>query len=437
MRILLLGEYSNVHATLADGLRALGHEVTVVSNGDFWKDYPRDIDVSRRSGKLGGIALMAKVLTLLPRLRDYDIVQLINPMFLELKAERLRYIYRYLRRHNRCMVLGAFGMDYYWVHENITRRPLRYSDFNIGTTIRNDEAALKERRDWLGTTSLLPSEATLLSSEATLSSTDATLLSSGATLPSTDATLLSSDATLPSSGATLPQKGRLSRFIARDCDAIVCGLYEYWAVYHPLFPAKTSFIPFPIKLPAEPTEKSFAVGPSGLPSQTPPPLCLFIGISRARSAYKGTDIMLRAARALQQRYPTRVELRVAEGVPFVKYVRMMQGADAILDQLYSYTPSMNPLEAMAHGIICIGGGEPENYAILGDTDLKPIVNVLPTYDSVYHELEQLVLHPDRIAILKAQSVEYIRRYHDYNKVAQQYLDFYNKLLCNVPNADRA
>ena len=41
MKILLLGEYSNVHNTLADGLRALGHEVTVASNGDFWKNYPR------------------------------------------------------------------------------------------------------------------------------------------------------------------------------------------------------------------------------------------------------------------------------------------------------------------------------------------------------------------------------------------------------------
>ena len=40
MRILLLGEYSNVHATLAEGLRMLGHEVTVASNGDFWKNYP-------------------------------------------------------------------------------------------------------------------------------------------------------------------------------------------------------------------------------------------------------------------------------------------------------------------------------------------------------------------------------------------------------------
>lgn len=35
MKILLLGEYSNVHATLADGLRKLGHQVTVLSNGDF------------------------------------------------------------------------------------------------------------------------------------------------------------------------------------------------------------------------------------------------------------------------------------------------------------------------------------------------------------------------------------------------------------------
>ena len=41
MKILLMGEYSNVHATLADGLRKLGHQVTVVSNGDFWKNYPQ------------------------------------------------------------------------------------------------------------------------------------------------------------------------------------------------------------------------------------------------------------------------------------------------------------------------------------------------------------------------------------------------------------
>lgn len=132
MRILLLGEYSNVHATLAEGLRALGHQVTVASNGDFWKNYPRDIDLARKTTRWGGIMLLLKVLSLLPKWRGYDVVQLINPMFLELKAERILHIYNYLRLHNKKLFLGAFGMDYYWVNECITRKPLQYSDFNIG-----------------------------------------------------------------------------------------------------------------------------------------------------------------------------------------------------------------------------------------------------------------------------------------------------------------
>ena len=151
MKILLLGEYSNVHNTLADGLRALGHEVTVASNGDFWKNYPRDIDLARKPGKLGGILLMAKVYWSLLRWRNYDVVQLINPMFLELKAERLFPIYRYLRRHNKKMVLCAMGMDWYWVHECTYNKPMRYSDFNFGDQVRTDECAVKEQRDWLGT----------------------------------------------------------------------------------------------------------------------------------------------------------------------------------------------------------------------------------------------------------------------------------------------
>lgn len=97
---------------------------------------------------------------------------------------------------------------------------------------------------------------------------------------------------------------------------------------------------------------------------------------------------------------------------------MMNGSDAILDQLYSYTPSMNPLEAMARGIICIGGGEPENYEIIHEEHLRPIINVLPNYESVYQALEHLVLHPELIPLLKRQSIEYISKHHDYIKVAK-------------------
>ena len=363
MKILLIGEFSNVHATLAEGLREMGHEVTVVSNGDVFKNYPRDIDVSRRPGILGGLLLTAKLYTLLPKLRGYDVVQLINPIFFELKAERLFWFYRYLRKHNRKVFLGAFGMDWYWVHTCTYEKPLRYSDFNIGNEVRTDTEAVKYQQDWLGTT-----------------------------------------------------KEQLNKMIAEDCDGIIAGLYEYWACYNPVFPDKTTFIPYPIKMPesvnTERAKKSKTV--------------IFIGINRERSAYKGTDIMLRAAKDLQHKLCHRMKLVIAESVPFEKYTRMMEGSDAILDQLYAYTPSMNPLLAMSKGIICIGGGEPENYEIINETELRPIINVEPTYESVYRELEQLILNPERIPDLKRQSVEYVRKHHDYLKVAQQYLDFWRE-----------
>jgi glycosyltransferase involved in cell wall biosynthesis len=88
---------------------------------------------------------------------------------------------------------------------------------------------------------------------------------------------------------------------------------------------------------------------------------------------------------------------------------------------------MNSLLAMSKGIIVIGGGEPENYEILGEKELRPIINVRPNFQSVYDELEQLILHPERISDLKKQSVEYVRRHHDYLKVAEQYIRLYQEL----------
>ena len=366
MKILLMGEYSNVHATLAEGLRKLGHQVSVFSNGDFWKNYPRDINMVRKPGKLGGVMYLIKLYTIVHKLRGYDIVQLINPMFLELKAERIFPIYRYLRKHNKRVILGGFGMDYYWASVCCNDKPLRYSDFNIGSELRTNADALKERKDWIGTA-----------------------------------------------------KEQLNRMIAEDCDGIVTGLYEYWACYQPCLPQKTVFIPLPIRTYAQ---------PSDIPPSIPQKVKLFIGINKSRSEYKGTDIMLKAAKAIATKYPEKTELRIAQNVPFHRYVEMMNGSDAILDQLYSYTPSMNPLEAMAHGIICIGGGEPENYKIINETELHPIINVLPCYESVYQELEQLVLHPERIPMLKRQSVEYVKKHHDYIGIAKRYESLYVKAL---------
>lgn len=57
MKILLLGEYSSLHSTLADGLRLLGHEVTVASDGCKWMENERDINLSRPGYDLYNLAL--------------------------------------------------------------------------------------------------------------------------------------------------------------------------------------------------------------------------------------------------------------------------------------------------------------------------------------------------------------------------------------------
>jgi hypothetical protein len=43
MKILLLGEYSNLHNSLKEGLCNLGHEVTLISTGDGFKGFSSDM----------------------------------------------------------------------------------------------------------------------------------------------------------------------------------------------------------------------------------------------------------------------------------------------------------------------------------------------------------------------------------------------------------
>ena len=364
MRILLVNDYSGLHANLSQGLRSLGHEVTVVSNGNGWRNYPRDISVIRRSpSHIDGVRYLLNLWTrILPRLTGYDVVQLINPICFDLRPERLFPIYRFLRRHNGKMILGAFGEDSIWARTCIEEKPLRYSDHNFGNMVRTDAASQDLLDVWVNT----PHE-------------------------------------------------KLTRHIANDCDAIVACLYEYMACYQLHYPAKTHFIPLPIVRQTPP------------PIPTHPRLRLFIGIDRKRSAYKGTDIMLRAAQAIVERYPDRVELRTAYSVPYAEYQLMMNNSDVILDQLYSYTPSMNSLLAMSKGIVVVGGGEPENYEIIQENELRPIINVDPTEQSVFHALEQLVLHPECLPRLKRESITYVDRHHDHLKVARQYEALYQSL----------
>ena len=333
MKILLLGEYSNVHNTLAQGLRALGHEVLVASDGDGWKDYPRDVDLRRKStGKIDTLQFLLRLTRNFKHFKGFDIVQIINPVFLQLKSERIFKYYKFLRRHNRCMVMGAFGMDHYYAKACLDLETFRYSDFNLGKSERHSHENDIFKRDWL-----------------------------------------------------YGNKGLLNRYIADNCDAIVAGLYEYYASYRKYLSDvdKLHYIPFPI-IPRQ-------IQPNQFKRKKGAPVQFFIGIQKSRSIYKGTDVMLRALERVKRERPHECIIHKAESVPFKQ---MLESSEVILDQLYSYTPAMNSLESMGRGLVNVGGAEPESYDILQEKELHPIINVLPNEEDVHEKLLQLIDHRD-------------------------------------------
>lgn len=365
MRILLFGEYSGLHTYLAQGLKELGHDVTTVGDGNMFHDFPRDINIRRGNSLLSGVSHLARMVYLLPKFSKYDIVQLINPDCFGLKAERERYFYQYLRKHNKKIVVGAFGCDWYWVDDGLHHKTFRYGDFYIGEKMRHDEATRFFINEYANT-----------------------------------------------------PKGNYTQYVMNDADFIPTCLYEYQASYSRYFPNKTQFIPLPFIAHDDAPCHSFD-GKA---------IHFFIGIDRKRSVYKGTDIMLKALEHTANKHPGCCHITKVESLPYKEYEKSMNNCDIMLDQLYSYTPSMNSLLAMSKGIVVVGGGEPENYEIIHERQLRPIINVEPTFESVCAQLEWLIQNKDQINRLKRESILYVKKHHDYQAVARQYETMYNKLL---------
>ena len=137
--------------------------------------------------------------------------------------------------------------------------------------------------------------------------------------------------------------------------------------------------------------------------------------------------MEQALLRLHQNYPDDVIVTRVESVSYDEYQKLMSKAHVVLDQLYSHSPAMNALLAMAQGKVLVGGGEPEMYDLMGEYTNRPIVNVFPTEDDVYKKLEDLVLNKQRIPQLSKDGRIFVESNHDYVSVAQQYLRFWETI----------
>lgn len=365
MNILLLGECSNLHWTLAQGLRQLGHNVTVASDGSRWMDNDRNINLKRTSySKLDSIKFLYNIFSNLDRLKGYDIVQIKNPIFIDLKAAKNLWLYKFLKKHNKKVFLGAFATDYYWIRTCLDGKSFRYSEFCIGNKQMQCTQAQHHINEWMGT-----------------------------------------------------EKEKINREIAETCNGIIACLYEYYVPYAQDYKEKLTFIPEPINT----QEIKFVQRCENVDK-----VKFFIGLQKDRSQFKGTDILYEMLQEVHSKYPDESLISKAESLPYNKYVNLMSNSDVLLDQLYSYTPGMNAFAAMAQGLVVVGGGEPEGYEILNEYENRPIINVLPDREDVYNKLENLIKNKNQIADLSRRSRMFVEKHHDYIKVAKQYLDFWEK-----------
>lgn len=368
MRILLMGDASNCHRTLATGLRRLGHEVTVASDGTMWMDTERDIDILRRgAGKLGGLELWLRLKYRLHRqLRGYDVVAISNPVFLRLRPEKCRWIFDRLRRENGAVFLTALGTDTPYVEECVDPASvLKYSEFrHYGELSPYAMEHPEIETNWMKN----------------------------------------------------PLRG-LCKHVYDSVDGAVAVLYEYYVSERRALGAeKCAYGGIPID-----TE---AIRPIELPER-PEKVRIFLGRHNYRMSIKGTDRFEVAARRAIERHPGRAELVIVENRPYKEYLELLRSAHVVLDQAYSYTPATNALLAMAYGQCAVSGGEPEFYDFIGEMENRPVFNSPVDVEGMTELLERIITMPDGALRERGRrSREFVEKHNSAEVVAGRFAEFW-------------
>lgn len=314
MRILLVGEFSRLHNSLKEGLTALGHEVHIVGTGDDFKKYPVDFPISstlvasnsllrfcnRITRKLFRLDLEAyerayRFRKLLPILKGYDVVQLINSNAIETYPKLALRLYEKLFTQNSKKFLLICG-DETPIVDVLLKNNLKYS---VLTPYFNNPAANKKYYNY------------------TLNYTNS-------------------------------QQRKLFDFVQTNCDGLLVSDLDY-KIPMEQTGFDFTFIPNPIN-----TDKL-----EFIPMEIPSKIVIFHGVNKYSAVKKGSSVFLEALSKIELKYGNKVEIRIVNSLPYDEYQKHIRSAHIILDQIYAFDQGYNALEAMALGKVVFTGAETE------------------------------------------------------------------------------
>lgn len=371
MKILFVGEFSGLHNNLSDALKEMGHSTNIAATGDGYKHFPYDIYFAHQIGKDN--SLYKTIFKLNTKLQFYqnkrifqnnDVVQLINPIFHVPDLILLNiFSFSLLRKYNKSIYLGAFGDDYFWIKACLEGL-FRYN-----------------------------------------------MISENISRYSPDEHLFDAIQT----SFSKPAK-QLNEYIASNVNGIIAGAFEYFQPYKTsCYSNKTCYIPFPINI------SKFDYQPNIVKNGK---IRILLGMQKGRQCWKGTNVLLSILNKIREKYPSDFELITPESLPYIEYIKLYKTSNVVIDQLYSYSPAINALNALASGKIVLGGGEPEAYNLLNEDGNFPIINLIPDSKKIEKAITELLESRQNFEMMGEQGRKYVEKHHDHRNIAQKYLEYW-------------
>lgn len=377
MRILLVGEYSGFHNSLKHGLVQLGHEVTIVGDGDGFKRFPVDIEVGSSFfernwflhkikvawWKLTGNNLedrlkLARFRESENKLKNYDIVQFINSNAFDCEPDVERIMIDFLLLHNKKSILIACGDDYEY-SKYLTEEHDGYSILDATTMGESQKKQLFHTYKYLGK----------------------------------------------------GYKNNYLHLVDESLCVIPSNVDYSMALWNQ--PKATQIIPAAIN--CSKFELSL--------NENLNTIEIFLGINRGNYWKKGIYYFEQALEIIQNKYGKKVQITVAESLPYHEYISSYKKAHILLDQVLCYDQGYNALEAMAQGKVVFSGGSAV-YLKAHNLDTVPVIDARPDVDYLVKKLSYLIEHPEVIISTSKAARAHILNYHDSVAIAKRYEKHY-------------
>lgn len=378
MKILLIGEYSRLHNSLKEGLIALGHEVTLIGDGDGFKNYPIDIKIDKKYEKgisrlikrivyklfkidLNSLSIQKQFETNKEQLVDYDVVQIINESAFKTVTNIEKRLLEFIFQNNKNVFLLSCGCDYPSVKYAYEKK-FRYS---VLTPFFEHKISKKE---------FYPVLKYLDESHI-----------------------------------------KLHQYIYENIKGVIASDMDY---HLPLknHPKYLGLIPNPINTDRITFEDK----------NISDKIIIFHGINTENYYKKGNDIFEKALEDIQLKYNDKVDIITTRNIPYKAYLKHYEKAHILLDMVYAYDQGYNALEAMAAGKVVFTGAEQEWLEYYNLEKNTVAINAEPNANNITTHLEWLINNPEKITTISKNARRYIEERHNYVNIAQEYLNIWTK-----------